>query len=194
MTTTKKTLIVATLVALLALRYTAVAATNEVDSWSPATNGLQARIVFGECRVVTGTRLPEVYLELQNVSDFGNPMEFDFNGQKSLQFALRTADDKPATNTSSLSIDGVIFGPFHITLPRGGTLRFPVTWRGYGIRPDYGTMLCFETAVWEIARDDKTDYFLSATLEIPETPRDPKKAKAWHGTIKMPAVKVPTKK
>ena len=164
------------------------------DGWSETVRGLRARLVFGEGRVVSGTRLPEVFLELHNISDVGNPMEFDFNGQKSLLFELRTTDGKPAAKPTSMNVSGFVFGPFHITLPMGGTLRFPVTWRGYGIRPDFGTVLSLETAFWEIPRTDQNDYFLSATLEIPKTPRDPKKTEAWHGTIKIPAVKTPTKK
>ena len=164
------------------------------DGWSETVRGLRARLVFGEGRVAFGTRLPEVYLELHNASDVGNPMEFDFSGQKSLQFELRTTDGKPAAKPTIMFVDGFVLGPFHITLPRDGTLRFPVTWSGYSVPPDFGTMLSFETAVWEIPRADKADYFLSATLEIPQTPRDPKNMEAWHGTIKIPAVKAPTSK
>ena len=165
------------------------------DGWSETVGGLRTRLVFGEGRTISGTRLPEVYLELHNASDSGNPMEFDFNGQKSLQFELRTADGKPAAKPAVTVVDGTVSGPFHIAVPRDGTLRFPVTWiGGYSTRPDSGTQLCFETAFWEIPRADQSDYFLSATLEIPQTPSDPKKVEAWHGSIKIPAVKAPTKK
>ena len=164
------------------------------DGWSETVNGLRARLIFGEGTVVSGTRLPEVYIELHNASDVGNPMEFDFSAGKSLRFELRTADGKPAPKPSAMTMDGFVIGPFQITLPRDGTLKFPVTWHGYGITPNFGTMLCFESAFWEIPRTDQTAYFLSAILEVPETPRDPRKAARWHGTLKLPPVKAPTSK
>src|SRR5471032_2135836 len=63
------------------------------DGWSETVRGLRARFVFGEGRVDSGTRIPEVYLELDNASDVASPIEFDFDGSKLLHssFALRTA-------------------------------------------------------------------------------------------------------
>lgn len=164
------------------------------DDWSVLVNGLRARLTFGEGTVVAGTHLPEVYLELDNASDLATPMEFDFSAGRSLQFELRSADGNPAPKTTSMMEDGFVIGPFQINLPHGGTLKFPVTWRGYGIRPNFGTLLCFENALWEIPRADRTAYFLSATFKIPETPRDSRGAPRWHGIIALPAVKVPASK
>lgn len=164
------------------------------DGWSETINGLRARLVFGEGTVVSGTRIPKVYIELYNASDVANPIEFEFSAGGSLQFALRTLDDKPAPKPSGMVVDGFVLRPFQIMIPRDGTLKFPVTWHGYGIKPNFGTLLCFESAFWEIPNADQTLYLLSATLEVPETPREPRKTPRWHGTIKLPPVKAPTSK
>jgi hypothetical protein len=157
--------------------------------WSESVNGLRARLVFGEERVLYGTRIPEVCLELQNASDIGNPMEFDFDASKFIRFDLRSSDDKPGPKPAGIAdADGFILEPFHITIPQGGTLKFPITWRGYGIPREGGTALGFEGAFWVIPASDKSKYFLSATLEVPQTQRDPNRARRWHGTIKIPPV------
>lgn len=121
-------------------------------------------------------------------------MEFDFDEEKSLRFELRAADGKPAQKPGAMVVDGFVFGPFRLTLPMGSTLRFPVTWHGYGIRSGLGAALCLHSAFWEISSTDRNDYFLSATLNIPQTPREENKTWAWYGTIKIPAAKAPTKK
>jgi hypothetical protein len=164
------------------------------DDWSETVGGLRARLVFGEGHVFNGTRLPEVYLELHNASDVGNPMEFDFDAGKSIHFDLRGADSKPGPKPALTDADGFVFGPFHITIPHDGTLKFPVTWSGYGIPREGGTALGFQDAFWIIPVSDKSEYFLSAALEVPETPRNPDGAPRWHGTIKIPPVRVPAKK
>lgn len=105
-------------------------------------------------------------------------MEFEFDGRKSLNFELRTSDGKPAAQETGAPADGFLFGPFQITLPMGGILRFPLSWHGYGIRPNFGIMLCFQSALWEIPRSNQTTHFLSATLTIPLAPRDPRKVEA----------------
>ena len=51
------------------------AATNEADTWSGPTNGLQARLTFVEKRKFNGTRLLVPFLELKNVRDLAHPIE-----------------------------------------------------------------------------------------------------------------------
>ena len=164
------------------------------DGWSASVNGLQARLIFAKGTIFSGNRFPEVYLDLHNVSDLGSLMEFEFSTGKSLRFELLTADGKPGPTPSGAAASGFVIGPFQLTLPNHGTPKFPVTWHGYFVKPNFGTMLCFENALWEIPRADQTAYFLSATLEIPKAPRDPGKIPGWHGTIKIPRVQAPTAK
>ena len=42
-------------------------------------NGLRGRLLFAPGDVVNGTRMAVVYLEFQNVSDVGNPMEIYYD-------------------------------------------------------------------------------------------------------------------
>ena len=163
------------------------------DTWSEAVKGLRARLVFGAEQVVGGTRLPEVFLELHNAGSGAAPLEFTFNPAKALTFDLQNGGGAPVPKTMDVNVSGMAVGPFQITLPKGGTMRFPVSWGGYGIPPDAGTMLCFEPAVWTIPRDAPGSYFLSAKLEIARTQSVPGKADAWSGLLKIPAVKAPTK-
>ena len=164
------------------------------NDWSEAVNGLRARLVFGDGKDFNGTRIAEVYLELHNGTDVGDPMEFDFDADKTLHFDLRSADGKPGPKPAGMEVDGFVFGPFHLTIPRDGTLRFPVTWSGYGIPRGAGTALGFMHGFWIIPADDPSDYFLSATFVVPESIQERSRPRCWHGTIKIPAVKVPIKK
>jgi hypothetical protein len=164
------------------------------DGWSETVNGLRARLAFEEGHIFNGTHVPEVYLELHNASDVGNPMEFDFDAGKFLHLDLRSSNDKPGPKPDRDIIDGFVFGSFHVTLPRDGTLKFPIIWNGHAIPRNAGTALPFENAFWIIPANDPNEYSLSAALEVPETPRKPTGLQSWHGIIKIPAVKVPVKK
>jgi hypothetical protein len=175
---------------LLASSQAAEVATKSL--WSAPVRGLRARLEFGEEKVINGTRIPEVYIELYNESYSASPMEFDFNFAW-LQFDLRTSDNKPAPRPQSTVEDGFRSGPFHIELPDRGTLRFPVTYYGYGIYPGTGMMLGFQTAHWELPRD-KADYFLSATLVVPKRPNPRGQPKFWAGTLQIPFISVPARK
>jgi hypothetical protein len=153
--------------------------------WSEAVNGLRARLVFEEVPVFHGTRVPKVYLELHNAS---GTMGFDFDAGKSIRFDLRSSDGKPGPKPAYSVVDGFRSKPFRSTIPYDGTLKFPITWSGYGIPRDGGTALGFEGAFWVIPASDKSQYFLSATLEVPQTQGDLNGVYRWHGTIKIPPV------
>jgi len=163
------------------------------DGWSAPVNGLRARITFGEVRTVSGSRLPQVFVELHNTTDVLGVLEFDLDVGKAFRYELATADGKPAPRPIDISMDGHVAGPFRVAIPMHGTLKFPVSWSGYGIRPDFGTIFSLQFGLWEIPADDPNDYFLSATLTVARADDD-RLDRRWHGTIKLPGAKAPTKK
>jgi hypothetical protein len=166
---------------------------SKEDGWSAAVNGLRARITFGEVRTSSGSRLPEVFVELHNTTDILGVLEFDLDVGKAFRYELATADGKPAPRPIDISMDGHVAGPFRVAIPMRGTLKFPVSWSGYGIRPNYGTIFSLQFGLWEIPADDPNDYLLSATLTVARA-EDDRLDRRWHGTIKIPGVKAPTKK
>jgi hypothetical protein len=70
-------------------------------------------------------------------------------------------------------------------------LKFPVTWDGWAFKPDFGTVLEFENAIWEIPSSDQNAHFLSLRFEIPVDKSNPRKGVHWDGIIQIPAVQTP---
>ena len=167
------------------------------DGWSDAVNGLRARLVFGERHTQSGATISEVYLELHNVSDRGNLMEFDFSARKSVRYELQTADGKPASKFAALNGGNRCHDTLRIQLPMDGTLQFPVSCHSIATGPKSGRVIQLDPddAIWEIPSTDASEYSLSGTLEIPKTPRDLNgHTWTWDGTIKIPAVKIADKR
>jgi hypothetical protein len=129
----------------------------------------------------------DVYLELRNVSDVGNPMEIYFDEYTSLKSSVIDAESKPLqlgpTAASILSP-----GPFWLSIPWDGSLRFRVSVSGYGIYKESGTDVPMSSANWVIAPADKKSYFLTA--EFTNAPTTDKR-RAWTGTVHLPKVPIP---
>jgi hypothetical protein len=184
---------IAILVCFLAMLSGFTAEPGKDEGWSPTVNGLRARLSFGLGTMFDGTRLPDVFLELENVSKVGIPVLLMFDPAKSIRFDFRTKDVKAAPIPPSIPIGGRVFDEMALVIPQGGALRFPVTWDGYGVPRDAGTMFGFQGGrVWVMSNTDQTDYFLSAVLEVPPSVGGgPVK---WAGKLEIPAAKAPTKK
>src|SRR4051794_26904411 len=67
----------------------------EMGDWSTPVNGLQGRLSTAFGKDFNGTRMIDVYLELRNVSDVGNPMEIYFDEYTSLGSSVTDAESKP---------------------------------------------------------------------------------------------------
>lgn len=165
------------------------------NGWSEAVNGLQARLVFGERHTQAGAQIPEVYLELHNVSDRGNLMELDFCVRESMRFQLRSAGGQAAPKPAGIAIDGALFchSPQHIELPNDGILKFPVSCHTIVTGAKSATVFQFDSpsseAIWEVPVGDTNVYIVTSTLTIPKTPRNLNSSNwRWDGTINIPAL------
>ena len=170
------------------------------DGWSEASNGLRARLVLGEPHIQSGQAIPEVYLELHNVSERGLLMEFEYIARKSVRFELQSSDGKPAPKPAAIGPGNRCHDRLRVQLPMDGTLRFPVTCHSIGTLAKSSTVLQLDPdgAVWEIPATDSQVYFLSGTLEVPKSPHGIGSASwpnwLWDGRIKIPAVKIGEKR
>ena len=178
--------------ALLLLSALATVAQNdkrafENGDWSAPVSGLQGRLSAAFGKDFNGTRMVDVYLELRNVSDVGNPMEIYFDEYTSVKSSVVNAENKPLKlGPTAASI--ISPGPFWLSIPWDGSLRFRVSVSGYGIFKDSGTDIPMSSGNWVIASSDKKPYYLSA--EFTNAPTTDKR-RAWAGTLHLPKVLIP---
>jgi len=159
----------------------------EIGAWSTPVNGLQGRLSAAFGKDFNGTRMVDVYLELRNVSDVGNPMEIYFDEYTSVKSSVVDADAK-ALKLGPTAASIISPGPFWLSIPSGGNLRFPVSVSGYGIFKDSGMDIPMTSGNWVIAPADKKQYYLSADFTNAPTTD---KRRAWTGTLHLPKVQIP---
>ncbi|MEP7075739.1 MAG: hypothetical protein ABI878_08000 [Acidobacteriota bacterium] len=172
------------LLASVALR----ASTEETGAWSGAVSGLRGRLIVKDGETFHGTRLPAVYLELENVSDVGNQMEFFFDPMGSIESSVTDAAGKEVEQ-SPTPADILSPGPFWLALPNDGSLRFRISVSGYGIFENSGTDIQMSSGNWIIKPADKNKYYLAATFESKPPASD--RRRAWTGSLKLPRVLIP---
>jgi hypothetical protein len=164
------------------------------DGWSETVNGLRARLVSGERCIPSGEKIPELYLELHNVSDRGLLLEFDYNARTSVRFELKSANGKPVPKYSGVAGSGNrCHDKLHVQLPMDGKLRFPVSCHSIMTSTNFTTIqLDPDAATWVIPATDSQTYLLSGILEVPEPSPEMEKASwpnwRWYGTIMVPPV------
>jgi dienelactone hydrolase len=162
---------------------------RERGDWSEPVAGLRGRLLFGEGEKFNGTRMGIVYLELQNVSDVGNPMEIYFNIDRALPCELLDGDGKPVAQAGSpASIQTPL--PYWIALPHDSSLRFRVSVTGYGVPRDGGLQIGMMAGDWRIAPTSHGDYFLASRFVV-SPPKDPNRPHPWKGVLNLPKVKIP---
>jgi hypothetical protein len=157
--------------------------------WSTPVDGLRGRLLFGEGEKVNGTRMALIYLELQNVSDLGNPMEIYFDTDNALHAALLDASGESIPQAGSpFDIDAA--PSYWITLPHDSTLRFRVSVTGYGIPKDGGLSIGMMSGDWRIPAKSRGDYFLTTSFRV-SPPKDQTRPHPWKGALKLPKLKIP---
>ncbi|HUZ07859.1 MAG TPA: hypothetical protein VMV89_10285 [Candidatus Paceibacterota bacterium] len=162
--------------------------------WSAPTNGLRARLLFSEDAKFNGTEMGVVYLELQNVSDAGNPMEVYYNIDHALHCQIADASDKPFHQPEMMDADIMSPGSYWLVLPHDSTLRFRISVNGWGIPKDGGLLIGLMSVMWLIPPTMHTDLFFSGSFNVnpPQNRRDG--IPAWKGVLKLPPVKIPVKR
>ena len=160
-----------------------------VGKWSDVVDGLRGRLHFSDGYKFNGTRLATIYLELENVSDRGNPMQFYFDEFTALDCELRNSAGKPAPSLGG-PMDYMSVGPHWMELPHGASLRLPVSINGHGVHRLAGTMIGLAHECWTFTPNTRADFFLTGTFH-PRAPQGQERENAWQGTLKLPKLRIP---
>lgn len=171
---------------LLARDCSSASATNETDSWSAPTNGLQARITLVEKPKEFGTRWIVPYLELRNIRDLAHPMEVRCD-QQHIQFELVDAAGNAVTNRSVMNRSGPVPDLGSIILPLDSSIRVSMECRNWGV-PKAAAMISTDSGAWVIQDAERGQVFLRARIVGDRVEGD--RYKIWHGKIETPLVKV----
>ena len=110
---------------------TATPATQPSDTWSRESNGLRARLAMRRSHVSNGTGIVVTHLELNNVSDIGNPMLVTLRGQ-GMKFSVTDADGRTVPMSGG-AFSGFDSCPPELILPHDSSIRFRIGPRGWGI-------------------------------------------------------------
>jgi hypothetical protein len=138
---------------------------TRVGGWSRPASGLRGRLLASAADGSCGTTIQlRVDVELENVSDVGNPLEILWEKDEALVFRLTDASGAAiATAPASASITEP--GPHWITLPVRSSLRMDVTTYGYAVRPNLRLFIGLAgMRTWQIEANDAGRYRLGATL------------------------------
>jgi hypothetical protein len=161
---------------------------EETGAWSETVNGLRGRLIAKEDKPFHGTRMLAVYIELENVSDVGNQMEFFFDPIKSIVSNVADSTGKDLAQPPTAA-DVVTPSAFWLALPNDGTLKFRISVSGYGVYENSGTNVQMMSGNWLIKPADKQKYYLEAKY-ISRTPESDKR-RAWAGELRLPKVLIP---
>ena len=171
---------------LLARDCSSASVTNETDSWSAPTNGLQARITLVEKPKEFGTRWIVPYLELRNVRDLNNPLEVCCDRQH-IQFELVDATGNAVTNRSVMDRSGPVPDIGNISLPFDSSIRISMECRNWGV-PKVAAMISTDSGAWVIEEAERGQVFLRARIVGDRVDGD--HYRIWHGKIETPLVRV----
>jgi hypothetical protein len=161
--------------------------------WSAPVKGLRGRLLFAEDPPYNGTRVAVVYLELQNVSSNGAPMEIYYDGDHSLAGALLDGVGLPVRQ-ARMPADIMSPFPYWIMLPVDSSLRFRVSVYGYSTPPNAGMSIGLMSGDWIIPPRSHATYYLTGTFKVtPPKSDDPFRSPlaVWKGVLKLPKVKIP---
>lgn len=163
---------------------------TDAAPWSEPVNGLRARMTMKRSEVFNGTPMIATYLELQNVSDVGNPMNVAWRRER-MDFRVVDADGRELPKAMG-PYSGGGFHVHDLVLPYDSRLSFNISCRGLGVPADKAALIDLGPPnCWIIERDGK-DYYLEASFEIPQSKRDREDpTRPWHGRIELPRVQIP---
>ena len=156
---------------------------DEAGAWSPAVNGLQARLRLKEKPKINGTRMLVPFLELRNVTDAADPMMVRC-GEGHVTFEFVTMNDGEARDGWSLPRSGLHSDPGTITLPHDSLISISMYCSNWAVPKDAAAMIATDTGVWMIQNEEKGKVFLRATIT-----GEPGKS-VWNGKIQTPLASV----
>jgi len=162
--------------------------TNDADSWSSPTNGLQARITLVQGSNVFGTRWLVPHLELRNTRDVANQMEVRCDGHH-LKIELVDIEGKSINQGRSQDRSGPVRELNTVILPWDSSIRINLECRNWGVPKDAAAMVSTDSGAWVIEESQKGNVYLRATLTS-EKPASPPYWKAWYGKLQTPLLRV----
>lgn len=161
-------------------------------AWSQTVDGVQGRLLVAPGGIINGTKLPNVYLELRNVSDLANPLNIYYGNGEGVRLEVIDSKDKRILRDNSLSFDAMVPEPYGLVLPHDSSLRFLISGYGYGIPKNGGTMLEIGTAtdgVILIPNSSHQTYFLQGTFSAHSVKKVASQGE-WQGILILPKVDI----
>src|SRR5262249_1274509 len=156
-------------------------ATDDAKSWSPATNGLQARLTLVEKSKINGTRWIVPYLELRNVRTLANPMEVNCQHVK---IDLVDADGRIIREGWLLPRSGPTPQLGRIVLPWDSSIRMSLECRNWGVPKNAAAMVATDSGAWVVQENERGKICLRATMTNKDAPRD--STREWRGKLETP--------
>jgi hypothetical protein len=159
--------------------------TNELQAWSAAANGLQARLTLVERRE-DGIHWLVPYLELRNIRKVSNQMEVRCDN-KHLKIELVDVAGNPIHDGMSAGRSGIVPDLNTIILPYDSSIHISLECRNWGVGNNVAAVISTDSGAWFIQDDQRGKVFLRATLtgEEPDV-----RWKTWYGTLQTPPLKV----
>jgi hypothetical protein len=163
-------------------------AAGRKPAWSPAVNGLRARLTVLPPEEA-GSPFCRILIELENVADTAGQKKIRFTpGKLALRVMDETGNNLPSANGP---YDGMtpLWEP--TLLPYRGFIRFQISFPGLGYNPATDKVIIDvgSSGIWVIPQDGSA-YYLSGTLTVPGEPGDHPYTD-WSGTLVLPKVKIP---
>ncbi len=141
---------------------------------------------------MNGTPILSTYLELQNVSDVGNPMKVAWR-RNGMVFRVVDADGTELPKAMG-PYSGGGFHAHDLVLPFDSTLSFSISCSGLGIPADKAAVIDLGGSINWVIEDDKNDHYFEASFQVPRSKRerdDP--TRPWHGRIELSRIQIPLK-
>lgn len=173
---------------------------KEVRYSGPALRG---RLLIYDDRDQSANNHARVYLELQHIYTTGwdQPVDIYYDPDWTnvdLHLDMRDEHDQPIPK-KPVFIWGAAIEPCWVTLPCDATIRLRADLMvGPAEKPD-GLEILVNRGCWIIPRHATNDFYLSGTFSPPsdltgphEQLLSPLNYRAWHGTLNLPKVKIPS--
>lgn len=184
-----KTLFISTLVA-----FSSVACfgenTNQVftGDWSDACGGLRMRFIVTAKQERADFRRGVVYLEMDNVANCINPIEFPSGFSLTCKLTNSAGTLPPPALCMG---SGPICPPYWIYIPCDSTLKMRVddlnSW-AIGLKGQTGVSMAVGSGCWLVPDNTTNDFFLTAVFKVDRTRQPEEHIHAWDGTISIPRV------
>ena len=163
-----------------------VSSGSKNDDWSPAVNGLQARLTLGGGEKYHATWRFFPYLELRNVRDQVEQMEVNCD-RHHLKVELVNKDGEPLQRSMPPS-SGFSTELKTIVLPVQSSINIRLEGQSWMAPPKGAPVVTTLNDAWELNDADNGNVFLRATLS--DEPEKPYPWKRWYGKIQTPLLKV----